>query len=372
MPISEIVQEHHLLPGVEHSQTRPVFLLGIAERSGTTYLQDLLRIHPDCDVEGLELEEDHFVAYANLLMKYVNLASQDWKEWWGPAQLQKERELVCRCLGDGLISYLQLQVRKRRELSGKTPATKLPPVLVTKTPDITNLHLFFRVFPDADLLILVRDGRSVVESAVKTFYRSFSQEARKWRRRAESINRFTDTESNHGHRYLIVRYEDLYANTDAELRKVMSFLHLDPALYDFARATNLPVRGSSSLRREGAEWRQSFVAPGIHWNAVEKTAAFRPLERWGHWGRLRHERFNWIAGKYLAAFGYEMKSFCGNAWLWNTWNMVLDILPIEQTWHLVQQVRREAHFAASKPGAARLLWARLRRLISLPTNEDIL
>lgn len=372
MAIGETIQEQNLPRGVEQSQTRPVFLLGIAERSGTTYLQDLLRIHPACDVEGLELEEDHFVAYANLLVKYVNLASQDWKEWWGPEQLQKERELLCRCLGAGLISYLQLQVRNRRELNGKTPVNKLPPVLVTKTPDVTNLHLFFRIFPDADLLVLVRDGRSVVESALRTFYRSFSQEARKWAKRAQSIRQFADTEPNRGRRYLIVRYEDLYANTEAELRKVMSFLRLDPALYDVARAINLPVRGSSSLRREGSEWRQSFVAPGIHWNAVGKTAAFRPLERWCHWGRAKHERFNWIAGKHLAAFGYEMKCFRGNAWLWKMWNMALDILPVERTWHLVQKVRREIKFATSKPGAARLLWARLCRRVTFSTNEDIL
>src|SRR5215468_5607685 len=97
---------------------RPVFILGIAERSGTTYLQDLLRLHPDCDVDGLELEEDHFVAYADLLVRYVRLASKHWKPWWGPEQLQKERELVFQCIGDGLVSYLQLQVRNRRLLSG--------------------------------------------------------------------------------------------------------------------------------------------------------------------------------------------------------------------------------------------------------------
>jgi protein-tyrosine sulfotransferase len=354
------------------SQTRPVFILGISERSGTTYLQDLLRVHPDCDVDGLELEEDHFVTYANLLVRFVNLASKDWKQWGGPDQLQKQRELVCQCLGDGLISYLRLQVRNRRLLTGKVPTDKPLPVLVTKTPDVTNLHLFFKIFPDADLLILVRDGRSVVESAVKTFYRSFAQEARQWAMRAAAIRRFVDVDSHRGGRYLIVRYEDLYANTEAELRKVMLFLHLDPNVYDFARAMNLPVRGSSSLRREGADWQQSFVAPGIHWNAVPKTSEFRPLERWRHWSRARHERFNWIAGRYLAPFGYERKSNPSNCWLWNIWNVVLDMLPIEKTAHLIRKAWREAKFIASKPGAARLLWPRLRRLVSLSRHADSL
>jgi len=357
---------------VEPSQTRPVFILGISERSGTTYLQDLLRVHPDCDVDGLELEEDHFVAYANLLVRFVNLASRDWKQWRRPDQLQEQRELVCRCLGDGLISYLRLQVRTRRLLTGKVPADKPLPVLVTKTPDVTNLHLFFRMFPDAELLILVRDGRAVVESAVKTFYRSFAQEARQWAMRAAAIRRFVDGDSHRAGRYLVVRYEDLYTNTEAELRKVMLFLRLDPNVYDFERARNLPVRGSSSLRQEGAEWRQSFVAPGIHWNAVPKTAEFRPLERWSYWSRAKHERFNWIAGKCLVAFGYEKKLDSSNRWLWNTWNVVLDTLPVEKAAHLIRKAWREAQFVVNTPGEARLLWPRLQRLIRSSRHEDSL
>ena len=312
------------------------------------------------------------MTYANLLVKFVNLASQDWKQWSGPEQLQKERELVCRCLGDGLFSYLQRQVRNRRLLTGNAPADKPLPVLVTKTPDVTNLHLFFRIFPDADLLVLVRDGRSVVESAMKTFYRSFAQEARQWAKRAEEIRRFAASESNSGRRYMIVRYEDLYANTEAELRKVMLFLRLDPVLYDFARAMNLFVRGSSSLRREGAEWKQSFIAPGIHWNAVPKTADFSPVERWSHWSRTKHERFNWIAGKYLAPFGYEMKSYRGNVWLWKTWNLLLDILLVETTAHIMRKTWREAKFAASTHGSAQLLWSKLWRLLSSSRNKGSL
>jgi hypothetical protein len=363
MPSSAPHEKQEIVSDVEHTSTRVAFILGIAERSGTTYLQDLLRVHPDCDVEGLELEEDHFVAHSNLLAKYVYFASQDWKEWWGPQQLQKERELVCRCLGDGLISYLQLQVRNRRELTRKQPANKLPAVLVTKTPDVTNLNLFFRFFPDADLLILIRDGRSVVESAVKTFYRSFAREAYQWAKRADAIRQFASNDSNKPGRYLIVRYEDLYTNTEAEFHKILSFLRLDPAQYEFTRAKELPVRGSSSLRRADAEWQQSFVAPGIHWKPVRRTGDFRPLERWSHWSRAQHERFNWIAGKYLAPFGYEMKVYRGQAWFWKLWNITLDVLPIEKALHLAQKAAREAKFAAGKRDAPRLLWSKLRRAI---------
>jgi len=356
MPDS-ILEQHS--PKTEPLCVRPVFILGITTRSGTTYLQDLLRLHPDCDVDGLELDEDHFVTYADLLMRYANLASKHWKAWWGLEQLQKERDLLCQCMGDGLVSYLHLQVRNRRVLTGKAPADKPLKVLVTKTPDVTNLDLFFKIFPNADLLILVRDGRAVVESAVRTFYRSFAEEARQWATRSAAIRRFTESESNRGRRYLVVRYEDLYTKTNEELHRIMSFLRLDPALYDFEAAINLPVRGSSSLRREGAESQESFVAPGIHWRPVPKNPDFRPLERWSNWSRAKHERFNWIAGEWLPVFGYEMRSNLGNRRLWAMWNTVLDTLPIEKVMHLWQKARREMEFASNKSHAALRLLSKL-------------
>jgi len=332
-------------PGPESFQPRPVFILGIAERSGTTYLQDLLRVHPDCDVDGLELEEDRFLTYADLLVKYVDSASRLWKlrdEETG----QKERDLVCRCLGDGLISYLRLEVRNRRVLAGIAENKPLK-VLVTKTPNVRNLELFFKFFPEADVIVLMRDGRAVVESAVRTFYRSFEQDTRNWATRAESILRFDKANANSGLRYMIVRYEDLYTKTEEEMRRVMSFLRLDPAIYDFGRAHNLPVRGSSTFGREGAEWEVSFLAPGIHWNPVPKTSDFHPLQRWSGWKRPQHERFNWIAGRYLSPFGYAIKTYSGYRWLWTAWNRILDTFPIEKWAYLFRKAYREWKFASS-------------------------
>lgn len=322
-------------------EARPVFILGIAKHSGTTYLEDLLRLHPDCDVDGLELEEDHFVTYSDLLIKYVKLASKNWKLRRDLEQLQKERELVSRCLGDGLISYLKLQVKNRRMRLGIAPDKTLR-VLLTKTPDVTNLDSFFTIFPDAHLLILIRDGRSVVESAMRIFHRSFADEAQRWAKRSADIQRFAKSDSNPRHKYLIVRYEDLYTKTEEELRRIMTFLRIDPVLYDFEAATDLPVRGTSALCCQEVGWQESCLMPGMHCNPMLKTQDLRSLERWSNWGRAKHERFNWIAGRCLAPFGYEMKFECGNRWSWTTWNIVLDVLlHIERTLQLFRKMWRE-------------------------------
>ncbi len=322
---------------------RLVFILGIAERSGTNFLQDLLRLHPDCDVDGMELEEDHFVDYSHLLVRFVQSASKAWKAWWGAEELQRERELVCRCLGDGLVSYLKMQVVNRRLLNGIDPDKELK-VLVTKSPSTQNVELFFRIFPDADLIILIRDGRAVVESALRTFYRRFDKASRQWADRAEEVVHFVRNDSNRERRYLLVKYEDLYGHSDQEIRRILSFLRLDETRYNFDAATNLPVRGSSSLRREGSVPTSSTargVAPGIHWQPIPKSADFNPLARWSHWKRAQHERFNWIAGDSLEALGYEKKVYPTSRWLWTTWNWLLDTLPIEGAVWFYQKIGRE-------------------------------
>lgn len=351
--------------GVQNA--RPVFILGIAERSGTNFLQDLLRLHPDCDVDGLELEEDHFVDFSNLLLMFVQSASRSWKMWWGAEQLERERDLALRCLGDGLVSYLKMQVVNRRSLNGMYPVDKELKVLVTKSPSVNNVEMFFRLFPDADLIILIRDGRAVVESAVRTFFRRFDKVSRQWADRADAVLRFVGNDSNRERRFLLVKYEDLYGRSDHEIRRILSFLRLDETRYNFDVARDLPVRGSSSLRQEAAAPTSSTargVAPGIHWQPVPRSADFNPLARWSHWSRAQHERFNWIAGDRMAALSYEKNVYPNYRWFWAAWNFLLDTLPIERTVWLARRVSRELKTNPDKSKALRKLaskaWTVLR------------
>jgi protein-tyrosine sulfotransferase len=360
-------------PSDAAATARPVFILGIAERSGTTYLQDLLRLHPDCDADGLELNEDHFVAFSHLLVEFVNSASRHWKAWWGEKELEDDRLLVCRCLGEGLIAYLNQQVCRRRLLTGLAVPDKPLKVLITKTPDVSNLNLFFNIFPNAHLLILVRDGRAVVESAVGTFYRRFEWAARQWADRAATILRFVGECSDPSNKYLVIRYEDLYRDNAKELHRILRFLQLDPMLYDFDSADKLPVRGSSSLRREDAHVTSSHIAPGIHWHPVPRPPNFNPILRWSQWSRAQHERFNWIAGRYLQPLGYEPVTFSGNRWFWTGWNTVLDALPIEKLVWISQKVRRELKQSSNRRETAGDLLRRAlrtRKSACRPTEQS--
>jgi Sulfotransferase family len=281
------------------SSTDPIFILGISQRSGTNFLFDLLRLHPDCGAPSIKWE-DFLLHKSDWLVKYLDSVYKGWRRWGADKDLE---DSLYEQLGNGLISVLASRIKERR--------------LVTKTPSVRNLSHFFKLFPRAYLLILVRDGRAVVESTVRTFGDSYESAMRRWAEGADTILRFREGADGLDDRYLIVRYEDLWNEPDQELRKIFAVVGLDADKYDFNAAINLPVRGSSTFH--GKEEQR------YHWKPVEKTVDFDPLGRANHWSRFTHERFDWIAGEKLASFGYVKRRHKERALFWTAWNRILDL-----------------------------------------------
>jgi hypothetical protein len=231
---------------------------------------------------------------------------------------------MCRCIGDGLISFLENQ--NAGEVAGQIDSAKSRPDnssglssnrLVTRTPSVKNLGYFFRFFPSASLIIIVRDGRSVSESGVKSFGWHYEDAFRSWVNAARAILKFDTDHKNTQHKYIIVKYEDLHNDMEQQLRRIFEFLGLDAGQYDFNAAGNLPVLGSSQLRDSGQE--------KIHWRPVEKSQDFDPTMRWSGWGRSLHERFNRISGDCLLEFGYAKKESRDFRLGWLILNILLDL-----------------------------------------------
>jgi protein-tyrosine sulfotransferase len=297
-------------PSSETTQiTPPVFILGILPRSGTNYLSNLLILHPDCGPPD-PIWEDFLVAHSDLLAQYSDSVTGHWDKKWGIGE--EARAELDTALGQGLTSFLS-----RRSMGI---------CLITKTPSVDNLDLFFRFFPQARLLILIRDGRAIIESA----YYSFG-----WRREstlhalasaARTINNFDQRNRGSGARYKIVRYEDLWDAVDEQLLKLFSFLELKPDVYDFGQAHELPVKGSSGVVKDHGQ--------AMHWNPVEKNDKFDPLSRYSHWGVFRHYRYNRVAGQHMEALGYPCIKAGGPPWFW--W---LCCLPLDAAWLLSRLAR---------------------------------
>lgn len=254
-----------------------IFVCGILGRSGTNFLRDLLVLHPDC-ASPHEVPEDYLLHHSNLLADYADAATARWSGGEAGARL-------LRALGEAALD----------ELLDRTDGERM----VTKTPSVRNLGSFVRLFPGAHVVVVVRDGRAVAESYVRSFGANYEGVMHRW---AEAARVILEVAGGANATMHVVRFETLFSDLDAELRLLFDAVDLDPTSYDFEAAAKLPIRGSS-----GAAESQE----GLHWRPVERTTGFDPTARWSSWGQRRHDRFNWIAGQEMEALGYQLVESVG-------------------------------------------------------------
>lgn len=253
----------------------PIFVLGITGRCGSTYVLELISLHPDC-VEQDRIE-DFLLDESDPLFKFRDRMAYRWRWMTDGPQLAAK---LAPALGSALVDILSDHTTGR---------------LVTKTPSVRNLDRFFEMFPTASLIILVRDPRSVVASVEGSWNADGEAWARQWARRAQTILEFDARHQDQGLPYTIVRYEDVVMHPQETVTEMMRALGLDPDAYDFDELRGMPVRGSS----------QDAVDGRISWTPVERTSEFSPTNRWESWPAKQLARIEWVAGPGLEAFGYE-------------------------------------------------------------------
>ena len=257
----------------------PVFIHGILQRSGTNFLFDLLLVHPDLAGARDPIYEDGFLEHSDGLFQFVDSVRSGWNPEWGEFPEDIDQQLL-RCIGDGLLAFLVRDPQKR---------------LLVKNPRPDHLDRFFSLFPRGRLVLLVRDGRSVVQSAIKRFQVDLALAAQLWARGADEIADFRSTSEGQS-RSVLVRYEDLFTDVRPQLERILDFCGLDRSSYDFEQATQLPVRGSSEFLGPERNW--------VHWEPVERDDTFDPQRRWRDWSPAMHEEFWAIAEAQMRRLGY--------------------------------------------------------------------
>lgn len=245
------------------------------------------------------MAEDYLLRRAHWLAEYVTQLTDHWKKFGYEDQNTPE---FYKQFGKALSSFATIQNRDGR------------PIL--KTPSLDNLDLFPLLFPDAHLILVMRDGRDVVESYTRSFRVSEDEAIRRWTEGAARMRNFSERYKNSGIKFTVVRYEQLYQDQHQEMLRLLEFLELDPARYNFDQLSSLPVIGSSDTQSQSG---------GIHWGGVAKSANFNPLGRSTAWSRWQHERFNWITGDLLTYFGYEPKRFNSTGVLFDICNRASDV-----------------------------------------------
>ncbi|NEP18684.1 MAG: sulfotransferase [Leptolyngbya sp. SIO4C1] len=278
---------------------RVCFLLSILPRSGTNYVYNLLAKHPHCLTPG-PIWEDSFVRHSDLLMQYVQAVTRRWTPDWQTREKVGPPETLLPYFGEAIKQILQLQVTQNAEIQAElrqqSAAQRRANVLITKTPHTESIENFFELLPTDHLLVIVRDGRAVIESGMRSFGWNYEKSTRRWAQNAAALLNLQRTCAGSDKKLLIVKYEDFLTDQTAMLRKVFDFLNLDATWYDYDEVRNFRVIGSSDTKQDGE----------VHWEAVDRYDSFDPLNRFGHWTLEQHRLFNRLAGRYLTELGYAL------------------------------------------------------------------
>lgn len=181
------------------TSNRPIFIVG-CQRSGTTLLRLMLDSHPNISC-GPE---------TRFLQDFAKLTSESWdrlslygfpKSYW----LDKSAEF---------FDSFQTEYAKSR---GKTR-------WADKTPRYAlSLGYINEVFPTAQIVHIIRDGRDVVASHRDRWgYWSAVKAVEKWPRYIRTARRVGARLPDD--RYIEIRYEDLVLATEASLRRLLQYL----------------------------------------------------------------------------------------------------------------------------------------------------
>ena len=288
---------------------RFTFLHGVRIRSGTNYIGKVMSCNPHIQLVPPKKTTDEFPLMRDL-DSWEKAFSTFVGKFTGPKNFFQFSKFL-PYLGSAWLNYVI-----------DTFSLQEGPVFI-KDPSVKHIDRFFELFPEAKLLLLLRDGRDNVASTVKAglavrasttaiskaktrvnhlLRRDFSSAARDWAAGVTRIERFDEQfkSSPFASRYMIVRYEDVFRNPRPMAERIFSFMEVpyDDAILEAVE--NADVVGSSFY---GSSGREDARKP--NWTATPKTEAFQPTGRWKRWNAAEKALFNRLAGPQLVRMGYE-------------------------------------------------------------------
>jgi len=256
-----------------------IIIHGIMPRSGTVYVGELLRLHPDLYAYPYQLWEIPFLQLTGDMLK---LQAKFFLAYEQNVGRIGEHDFL-PLFGAALIAFLHTQVPQQQRL-------------LIKVPSVQYLSYFSAMFPHESLLVLVRDGRDLVQSTIRTWPQlRFSQVCWRWNRAARmvlSVHQHMSKTNSTG--YWLARYKDALDDPDSFVEEACRRFGLDESRYPYEQIETIPVRGSSALARQTP----------VSWDPVERPQDFRPVGYWEEWSAIRKWIFKRIAGQSLIDLGY--------------------------------------------------------------------
>jgi len=273
------------------------FITGLMQRSGTNYLHRLISKHPLCLPEQV-LKEDNLIRRLPHIEHFLDDLFDDWNPNWEVELKRINKDHFRKSLMKTILETLF-----------ESHSSDVGKVLVSKTPSTENIELFKSFFTDQNkLIVLIRDGRSVITSGIDSFNWNFESSSRLWAQRARNVAQFR--ESCDHNQVKFVKYENLIdkERRNKELYKIFEFLNLDHSLYPFDE--DIPIIGSSELVHSDGL---------VHWKETKNHLNFSPLTRYHSWGWYKKTRFAYIAQVEMYKMGYDIDAI-------STWQKCLNHL----------------------------------------------
>lgn len=270
------LQTAKLIRGVECKPN--IILHGVMPRSGTNYIAALLKLHPDIYAYPNNIKEVPFLKSAGDI---VNIQKHFFQTYPQNKEKIGENDFL-PLFGASFIAYLHSFVPKGQRI-------------LVKVPDVQYLDFFFSVFPYENLLVLLRDGRDVVNSSIETWpQKRFSDLCGLWGKSAQMIldvNKYFDNRTNG---YWMTRYEDVFVDPVSFVKNALRRYGLEENKYPFEKIKEIGVIGSSNLKPQGE----------VTWVPIDKPKSFNPIGRWKEWPTDKKRNFKKIAGQTLIESGY--------------------------------------------------------------------
>jgi protein-tyrosine sulfotransferase len=257
-----------------------IMVHGVMQRSGTRYLGELMKLHPDVCVYPRGFIELPFLNQAEA----IRIIQARFLGAFAPNREGIGADDFLPLFGASFIAYVYGAVP-----DGRTALLAMP--------DVSSLAYFPFLLPYERPLLLMRDGRDVAESMVRSWPDfPFDEACIRWNRAARIMLMQQKLHANDG--WKIFRYEDAVNNTRRFIEEVCEYCDLDAARYPYDRLGEVPVVGSSEFKPEGR----------VTWEPIAKPSDFKPIGRWQSWTEKQTRTFKRIAGRTLIEAGYAANS----------------------------------------------------------------
>src|SRR4051794_15519442 len=226
---------------------RMLFLVG-AQRSGTNWLQGMLKLHPD--VVALP-SETQLLSYG--IRQVQRQTQQGPMESWMTARIFMEPDDfadAARDFCDAVFGQLAAKLDSDARY------------ILERTPNhAEHMDLVADLYPDGRVIHIIRDGRDVVRSVLAMSWGpdTVGQAAKVWRRAVQTAR----TAGPRTAAYVEVRYEDLLVDPKAEYTRILNGvgLSVDPRAVEAAvLESGIPVNIDPSRPTIGSgKWRTQWT-----------------------------------------------------------------------------------------------------------------